>query len=158
MNQTFKTSRVSNRKYILFQLLPLLVIALAYPIYRSSFLNRSVDVSYYYIISIVLVFGLFREFNRDRVIEIEFNSESQQIIFLYQKVLSSKKQKTLSFKNAKLEIDTRYGWRGKSLIIYFLSAKVEYFKIEKTKDGFSNETLVSIRDFANKLSLPISIY
>jgi hypothetical protein len=57
-----------------------------------------------------------------------------------------------------LEIDTQYGWRNKSLIVYFLGAKVEYFKVEKAKDGFSNETLVSFRDFANKLSLPVSKY
>jgi hypothetical protein len=158
MTEIFKSSRSHKRRYVVRQLIFGLAIVASWPVYKILYLNSSVSYSYYYIIGSVWVIMSFQEAFRARVSEIEFNIETQQIVFHFAKFVSRTQQKNLLFKHAKLEVDTQVGWRGESLTVYFLRNKVEVFKIDKNKDGFSNETLISIRDLAKKLSLPISKY
>jgi len=158
MNQTFRTSRLNNRQYILRKMLFLVAIVAVLPILIKIIGLRPLSQTSYIIIWVTGIYTLLREAFRDRIIEIEFNSDTGQIIFHYEKLFSKKKQKILLIKNARLEIHTDYSRQDKNLVIYFLSAKVEYFKVGKNKDGFTHETLAGIRDFANKLSLPVSKY
>ncbi|HEX7906267.1 MAG TPA: hypothetical protein VF487_20475 [Chitinophagaceae bacterium] len=158
MQTKFKSSRPNNRIYILRQFIWGIVAIAIWPVYKILFSHDSPNDSYYYIVGSVLIVTVVREVLRVRVVEIEFNSETQQIIFNFQNLFSQTRQKVLKFKFAKLEIDMHIGWRNDSLTIYFLSSKIEIFRVDRSKDGFSNETLRNIRDTADKLCLPISKY
>jgi hypothetical protein len=144
MNTKFKSSRPSNRMYVLKQFVLGLIALSIWPVYKIIFSNGTVSNSYLYFAAATLIVTLVREAFRARVIEIEFNSDNQQIIFYFRYLFSRTRQRTLQFKFAKLEIETQTTRRDPNLTIYFLSNKVEFFRVDK--DGFSNETLRNIRD------------
>jgi hypothetical protein len=144
--------------YVIRQLIWGLVAFSIWPAYKFLFSSGSPTDTYYYLIGLILVVTIVREAIQVRVSHIEFNSDTQQIIFYFETLFSRKKQRVLKFKFAKLEFDTKTSWRGTNLVIYFLSNKVEIFKVDKGKDGFSSESLLNIKDTASRLSLPISKY
>jgi len=157
MIKIFKSRRTNNRTFVIRQLILAVIIVAIWPVY-NVIVGSSVNQSYYYIVAVVLIGTSVRECSRERVFQIEFNTETHEVIFYLERFFSRRKQKKLQFKNAKLEVDTQIAWRRRSLIIYFLSNKVEVFKIENPKDGFSKESLENIRETAVELGLPISKY
>jgi hypothetical protein len=93
------------------------------------------------------------------LLELKFDNEKKEIIFLYKTVFSSHKYKKLSFENAKVEIvksKFKQKWLWEPLTLYFFKNKKEVFEVKGSKDGFSLEALKSICKTAENISLPIS--
>jgi hypothetical protein len=113
---------------------------------------------YYELAATLLLIRIIDETSKKRLKEVRFDKDKNQIIFTYKLLLSTTKQKTLSFENARLEITESKSKKFSlwdPLTLYFLNGKKEIFEIKKSKDGFSVNTLRQITITAENLSLPI---
>jgi hypothetical protein len=138
---TFKTDRASAAGYIFKDWLTSVGIVALPAIYGLLFPGKPFIIkgSYFFIAGGALLAGLVARINEDRLYEMNFDREKRQIGFLYKRLFSDPKQKTISFDNVRLKID-----EGKSLTLSFFEGKKQAFRISKYKDGFSNDTLREI--------------
>jgi hypothetical protein len=107
----------------------------------------------------LILMKIIDEVGKERLIEIRFDSDNKQVIFIYKTLFSATKQKTLPLDNARLEIHeskSKRSWLWEPLTLYFLKNKKEVFEIKKSKDGFTLASLRQIIDTVGRLSLPIS--
>jgi hypothetical protein len=158
---TFRTNRPNMAGHIFKDWLISLAIVTLPVIYSWLFPGKlfTIKDSYFYIVGAVMLAALMEKINKDRLYEIHFNNDKQQIVFLYKNLYSSPKQKVLSFYGASLEInESRSKWwrRWESITLTFLKGKREIFIINKYKDGFSVDTLRKICRTVENISLPVS--
>lgn len=114
--------------------------------------------TYYWVAGALILMRIVDETGKDRLIEIHFDTDNKQVVFIYKTLFSAPRQKTLSLDNARLEITqskSSWTWLWEPLTLYFLKNKKEVFEIKKSKDGFSVEKLREITKTVETLSLPV---
>jgi hypothetical protein len=154
---TYKTDW-SNSLHFFKQLFITFVIILLPILYDLLFSTTFIKEMYYELAATLLLIRIIDETSKKRLKEVRFDKDKNQIIFTYKLLLSTTKQKTLSFENARLEITESKSKKFSlwdPLTLYFLNGKKEIFEIKKSKDGFSVNTLRQITITAENLSLPI---
>ncbi len=155
---TYKTDR-PNSFYFFKRLLTTIVIV-ALPIFCDLlFPTTLIKDTYYWVATALIFMRIISETSRDRLIEIRFDTDNKQVIFIYKTLLSAPKQKTLPLENAGLEIaqsKLSWTWLWEPLTLYFLKNKMEVFEIKKSKDGFSIDKQREITKQVETLCLPIT--
>jgi hypothetical protein len=154
---TYKTDR-QILFYVLKRFLATAAI-LFLPIFFDLFFPIDFIADTYYSIALVLMFiKIIDELAKNRLTEIRFDADCNQVIFVYKTLFILSRQKTLPFDNARLEIaqsKSSWTWLWEPLTLYFLKNKKEVFEIKKSKDGFSIDKLKKISKTVENLSLPI---
>lgn len=153
---TYRTGR-SNSLYFFKQLLITIVIFSLPIIYDLLFSTTFIRESYYWVAAALILMRIIDERSKERLTEIRFNTDARQVIFIYTTLFSAPQQKTLSFDSTRVEITqskSSWTWLREPLILYFLNNKKEVFELNKSKDGFSVETLKEISKTVEDLSLP----
>jgi hypothetical protein len=146
---TFKTDRRPTAGYIFKDWLIIVGIFSLAGIYGLLFPGKPfiIKESYFFIVGGSLLAGFLARMREERLYEMYFDLDKRQIVFLYKSLFSDPKQKTLSFDNARLEInESKPKWwrRAAMLTLSFREGKKEVFNISKYKDGFSIDTLREI--------------
>ena len=155
---TYKTNQQNIKRYLFYQVLSILCLILVLFVCHFAFPKYHIlKPSSFWIIGIASFIGLIVELNRERVFEISFNHDRQEMIFTYKSHMFSKlKNYTLQYQIAKVEKneDTSFiKWLKKPLTIYFYKNKTEVFKESKKKDGFSGNVLNEIYKTCEQISL-----
>jgi len=158
MPEVFISKRASNRRHVILQMLMGITIIASWPLFRIFYLHKPFDPSYYFVAGSFLIVFIIRAIVDTRIISITFQTDTGEIVFEFEKLLTKRAQKILLYRHARLEIETYFGWRRDNIILRFFSNKLQVFKVQKSKDGFSNETLAAIIDLARKQSLTVSKY
>src|SRR5258708_6047558 len=132
---TFKTDRPNNTGTIFKDWLITVAILSLLLIFGYLFPGMlfATKASSFYVVGAVLLASLMEGIDKDRLYEIRFDNAKQQIVFLYKSLFSGTHQKILSF----------------------LKGKREIFMINKSKDGFSIDTLHKICQTVENISLPV---
>lgn len=154
---TYKTDR-KNYFYHLIQLLRSILIISLPIISDLLFKTTFVKVTYYWFAAGFILLLIFEMASKQRLSEIRFDTDKSQIIFIYKTLFSSPQAKRIPFENARLEYaksKSSWTWLWEPLTLYFLKYKIEVFKVNKSKDGFSVRTLDEVRNTVESLSLPI---
>lgn len=158
MPEVFISKRASNKKYVILQIVMGITIIASWPLFRIFYIDKPFDPSYYFVASSFLLVLIIRAIVDTRIISITFHTDTGEIVFEFEKLLTKRKQKSLLFKHTKLGFENYFGWRKDNIILRFFSNKLQVFKVQKSKDGFSNETLAAIIDLARKQSLTVFKY
>ncbi|HEX9509791.1 MAG TPA: hypothetical protein VF939_04880 [Puia sp.] len=157
---TFKTDRPNNTGTIFKDWLITVAILSLLLIFGYLFPGMlfATKASSFYVVGAVLLASLMEGIDKDRLYEIRFDNAKQQIVFLYKSLFSGSHQKILSFYDARLEVsEGKFRWRRNlgALTLSFLKGKREIFMINKSKDGFSIDTLHKICQTVENISLPV---
>ncbi|RYZ62880.1 MAG: hypothetical protein EOO14_00900 [Chitinophagaceae bacterium] len=131
-------------------------LPLAYDLLFATAFSKD---TYYWVAATLILLRMVDETSKERLTEIRFDTENNQLLFLYKILFFAPRQKALLFEDARLEIvQTKSGWTWlwEPLTLYFLKNKKEMFEIKKSKDGFSVEKLREIIRTVENLSLPIT--
>lgn len=153
----FKTDQPHSRYFMKGWLISAGLLSLPV-LYDWIFPSTYITDKYYWVVGAMLILRFISEASKDRLMEICFDKEKNQILFTYKGVFSAEKQKALSLENARLEIaETQSGWTWlwEPLTLYFLHNKTEVFEIRRSKDGSSVDTLNRIAETAAAFSVPI---
>ena len=155
---TYKTDK-ANSFYFFKQLLSTVVIVSLPILYDLLFPTAFIKDTYYWVAGALILMRIIDEAGKDRLTEIRFDTDNNQVIFIYKTLFTALRQKTLPLENARLEIaqiKSSWTWLWEPLTLYFLKNKIEVFEIKKSKDGFSVDKLKEITKTVETLSLPIT--
>lgn len=145
---TYTTGRPDIKRYIFYQLLGILSMFLfllicQYALPHYQLLKKST----YLLFGILTPLSLLLEIKKERVYEISFDDDKQQISFSYKTSAFSKlKNYNLPYELTKVEksessLLIKWFWPP---AIWFLKNKLEIFEVTKWKDGFSKDVLNEI--------------
>lgn len=154
---TYKTSRPYTLLYVLKQWL-IITLVFSVPVLFNYALNKNFIKSGYYVVFVAtFLTGFSRDIYTRRLITLKMDTENGLIIFVYKTLMSRPATITLAIKDARLEIISR---KVKPLnikqpvTIYFLKNKEEILELNKSKDGFSMETLAEISNTLQGMQVP----
>jgi hypothetical protein len=144
----YRSQRHNNFRYIFRQWL-ITTLTISTPLFVDLLLPQLnlVNRSYWYMFipafSFLRFIGLCQE---DRVNEIIIDTDFREITFKYYDIHERQVWKSYSFESLHLDISaSRTGWLFEPLTIYFLKGKREVMSVSRSKDGFSFETLESLK-------------
>lgn len=151
---SFKTDRpnqfLDSIKQWIYLIGIILLILFLLSLYRSYLFNAFFKTYSAFIVFIPLIASLLKE----RVIEIFFNTETNQIHFYSKTVFSKPKQLSMPFSNAILETNhTKLIVKDALHTISFQTGKTEIAKLQIEKDGFSSAKLTEICQYAAELNM-----
>ncbi len=107
--------------------------------------------------TILLLKYFYDNASRQRLQQLTFDNEKNEVIVIFKSLISGVEQIRLSFDKARLEVVEEKGKLKvfEPLKLYLMKEKMEIFELTKSKDSLSVDTLQDIIRAADECAIPI---